>query len=81
VTRITVDKEMREKLLNFSRPLELCNEAGMILARLVPSTPLSNPEDWEELTPMPTDEDIQRRIDSNERTYSTQELIEKIKHM
>jgi hypothetical protein len=81
MTRITVDKEMREKLLNFSRPLELCNEAGMILGRLVPSTPLTDPENWVELTPMPTDEEIRRRIDSHERTYSTQELIEKIKRM
>ena len=81
MTRITIDEETRKKLLNCSKPLELCNEAGIVLARLTPSTPWIDPEEWIELTPEESDEEIQRRIDSGEETYSTKELIDQIKQL
>jgi hypothetical protein len=51
----------------------------MVLARLMPSTPWTDPENWIELTPGVSDEEIQLAIDSGEETYSTQELIDEIK--
>jgi hypothetical protein len=81
MTRVTIDDEMRKKLLNCTKPLELCNEAGLVLARLTPSIPWTDSEDWEELTPPVSDEEIQRRIESNEPTFTTQELIDKIKQL
>jgi len=81
MTRVTIDADLRKKLLNFTKPLELCNESGAVVARLVPSTPWTNPEEWIDLTPDVTDEEIQRAIDSGEETYSTQELIDEIKKM
>jgi hypothetical protein len=81
MTRITVDAEMRKKLLNLSVPLELCDEGGWVLARLTPSTPDNDPDNWEELTPPVSDEEIQREIDSNEPMFTTEELIERIKQM
>jgi hypothetical protein len=79
MTRVTVDAELRRRLMNCTTPLELCDERGTVLARLTPSTPWTDPENWIELTPNLSDEEIQRQIDSGEETYSTQELIEKIK--
>jgi hypothetical protein len=81
MTRITIDAETRKKLLNLSVPLELCHEGGWVLARLIPSTPDNDPENWIQLCPDETDEEIQRAIDSGEETFSTQELIDRIKKL
>jgi len=81
MTRVTLDAELKKKLLNCATPLELCDERGYVLAKLMPSTPWSDPENWVSLGPEPTDEEIQREIDSGERTYTTQELIDEIKKL
>jgi hypothetical protein len=81
MTRVTVDAEMKKKLLNLSVPLELCDERGWVLARLSPSTPDNDPDNWIDLCPDESDEEIQRAIDSGEQTYSTQELIDQIKKL
>jgi hypothetical protein len=80
MTRVTIDDEMQRKLLNCTMPLELCNASGTVLARLVPSTPWTDPENWVELGSDASDEEIEREIDSGE-TYSTQELIDQIKKL
>jgi hypothetical protein len=81
MTRVTIDNETRKKLLNCATPLELCDEAGIVLAKLTPSTPSSDSENWIDLTPDLTDDEIQRAIDGGEETYSTEELINEIKKM
>jgi hypothetical protein len=77
--KITIDDELRKKLMYLTTPLELCDKEGHVLARLTPSTPWNDPENWEALTPDISEEELQRRLNSDEPTYSTQELIEKIK--
>jgi hypothetical protein len=81
MTRITIDEETRKKLLNCTRPLELCNEAGVVLARLTPSTQLSDSDDWIELGPSPTDEEVERIMDGREPKVAHEELVEKIKQL
>jgi hypothetical protein len=81
MTRVILDEEMRKKLLDCIKPLELCNEAGIVLARLTPSPDGSDPDDWDELTPPVSDEEIQRRIDSDEPTFTTQDLVERIQQL
>jgi hypothetical protein len=81
MTRVILDEEMRKKLLDCTKPLELCDEAGIVLARLTPSLNASDPDDWEELTPPVSDEEIQRQIDSDEPTFTTQDLVERIKQL
>jgi hypothetical protein len=81
MTRVTIDVEVRKALLNFTKPLELCDESGTILGKLIPTKSDMTADDWIDLTPDETDEEIQRAIDSGEETYSTQELIDKIKKM
>jgi hypothetical protein len=80
MTRVTVDKEMRKVLLNFTKPLELCDESGSILGKLIPAKPDITEDDWIDLTPELTDEELEKEIDSGEG-YSTQELIAEIKKM
>jgi hypothetical protein len=81
MTRVTIDAALREKLMDFRVPLELCDESGHVVARVAPSTPYNDPENWVELTPHVSEEEIERRISSDEPTYTTQEVIEKIKKL
>jgi hypothetical protein len=80
MTRVTIDEEIRKVLLNFTKPLELCDETGSILGKLIPNRPHTDADDWIDLTPDLTDEELEREIDSGEG-YSTQELIAEIKKM
>jgi hypothetical protein len=81
MTRVILDEEMRKKLFDCTKPLELCNEAGIVLAHLMPSLDGIDADDWEDLTPPASDEEIQRRIDSDEPTFTTQDLVERIKRL
>jgi hypothetical protein len=81
MTRVTVDADLRKKLLNCTTPLELCDESGIVLAKLAPCARETNTDDWIDLTPDVTDEEIQREIDSGEASYSTQGLIAEIKRI
>jgi hypothetical protein len=77
--KITVDSETRRKLLFLTTPLEICDDDGQVLARLIPSTPWNDPDNWVELTPEISDEEIERRLKEGGPTYTTQELIERLK--
>jgi hypothetical protein len=78
MTRVTVDADLRKVLLNFTTPLELCDESGSILGKLIPIRPVIADGDWIDLTPDLTDEQLENEIDSGEG-HSTQELIAEIK--
>lgn len=79
MTKIKVDYELRKKLLFLTTPLEFCDESGKVIARYTPSTPWNDPDRWVELTPEITEEELERRRNSNERTYSTEEVIAMLK--
>ena len=76
MTRITIDDELRQKLLNFSQDIELCDDQGYVIARVQRSTPLNDPENWVELTPPMSEEELQAALNSNEPGISTAELKE-----
>ena len=79
--RITVDDDLKEKLLGFDEDIELCDQEGYVLARVKPSTPWNDPDNWVLLTPEITPEEIQRRLTTDEPTFTTQEVIEKLRSM
>jgi hypothetical protein len=81
MTKVTVDAELRKKLLYFKTPLELCDEAGQVIARLTPSTPWNDPDNWVELTPPVSEDELQRRMSSDEPTYTTQELLDQLRQV
>jgi hypothetical protein len=78
--KIVIDAEMRKKLLYFMTPLELCDEDGQVLARLTPSTPWNDPDNWKWAADI-TKEEPAEGINPDEPTLSTQELIDRIKGM
>jgi hypothetical protein len=72
MTRIIVDESLRKKLRNFSEPLELCEEGGHIVARLLPAF---DPSAYEGLEPQISKEELQRRKQHKGKTYSTAEVL------
>jgi hypothetical protein len=80
MTRITVNTQVQELFLNFTKPLELCDASGSFVGKFIPATPHIVEDDWIDLTPELTDEELEKEIDSGEG-YSTQELIDEIKRM
>jgi hypothetical protein len=80
MTRVTVGPGLQKILLNFSQPLELCDESGVVRAKLVPCL-ADDTNEWIDLTADNSDEEIQREIESGEEGYSTEELIAEIKKM
>jgi hypothetical protein len=72
MTRVIVDDALRNKLHNFTEPLELCDSSGKVLASLVPAFDPSEYEPWE---PEFSDEELRQQEESDEESYTTAELL------
>ena len=72
MTRITLDAAMLAKLHNLTEPLEVCDESGAVLARLLP---VFDPSQYEPLEPQVSQEELRRRAQSGEKTYTTAEVL------
>jgi hypothetical protein len=71
MTRVIVDGTLRSKLHNFAQPLELCDESGRVLGRLIPALNLS---EYEPLEPQVSEEELDRREQETE-SYTTAEVL------
>ena len=72
MTRVVVNETLRSILHDLSRPLELCDESGRILARVLPTI---DPTQFEGLDPQITREEMQRRKHDKGKTYTTAEVL------
>jgi hypothetical protein len=70
MTQVILDAALRSKLHGLTQPLELCDEAGRVLARLVPVVDESQ---FEPLEPQISAEELQRR--RGEPEFSTAEVL------
>jgi hypothetical protein len=71
MTQIVLDSAMRRKLNNLREPADLVDEAGKILAHLIP---VLDPADWKPVDPDLPEEELERR--RKEPDYSTAEVLE-----
>jgi hypothetical protein len=72
MTRIIVNETLRNTLHDFSEPLELCDDSGRVLARLLPALDHSR---YEGLEPPFTPEELRRRKQDKGKTYTTAEVL------
>jgi hypothetical protein len=70
MTQIVLDAALRSKLYDLRQPLELCDESGRVLARLIP---LLDESQFEPVESLLSPEEIQRRRE--EPDYSTAEVL------
>ena len=72
MTKLTLDADLKNRLLNLTEPLELCDETGRIRARLFPA---EDPAEYEFSEPPISEEEMTRRAQSNEKRYTTAEVL------
>ena len=75
MTRIIVDDSLRARLHNLDEPLVLCGQQGQVFGHFVPAVDMS---EWEPVSPGVSDEELDRRARSNERRYSTTEVLARL---
>ena len=75
MTKVIVDAALRSKLHNLTEPLELCDESGQPLARVMPLPDLSHYEPWE---PPIREEELQRR-EQSDKWYTTEQVLAHLK--
>ena len=72
MTRIVMDDVLRQKLNGLNEILELCDDSGQILARVVPTSRVR----LEDLIPPISEEELRRRLNTPpSRTYTTEEVL------
>jgi hypothetical protein len=72
MTHMTIDPGLSARLNQLSLPTTLCDPSGKVLGRFFPS---ANMEEWIAVSPDISDEELDRRMKSNERRYTTAELL------
>jgi hypothetical protein len=70
--RVTLDAEQAKKILDAREPVELCDPSGEVLGRVLPNF---DPTKWEILGEEVSEEELERRASSNQKRYSTAEVI------
>jgi hypothetical protein len=71
MTRIILDADMRMKLLGVMQPLELCDESGQVLGRVIPTIDRTKIKGAE---PEISEEELQRR-ENEPGEYTTAEVL------
>jgi hypothetical protein len=65
MSKVTLDSALRGKLPDLSQPFAVCDEAGNIIGRLIPKS----------LEPPLPREEIERRKQGKDKTYTTAEVL------
>jgi len=72
MTQIILDTALASRLHAMGQPVELCDPSGRVVGRFVPLIDLSQ---WQPVTPDITEEELQQRLQSPEKRYTTQEVL------
>jgi hypothetical protein len=72
MTRVVINDTLRTMLHDLSQPLELCDESGRVLARLLPTVDAAQ---YENLGPQISREELQRRKQNKGKTFTTAEVL------
>jgi hypothetical protein len=72
MSKIVVDASLRSLLQAVNQPVDLCDESGQVLGRFLPAVDLSR---YEVVEPPISDEELDRLSRSNEKTYTTAEVL------
>jgi len=71
MTRITLDADLKARLMNLTESLELCDERGTVVARV---SPVPDPAEWESVEPPVTEAELDVQ-DKTGQWYTTAELF------
>jgi hypothetical protein len=77
MTRVVLDTNLRQKLYDLVQPLELCDENGKVLARLLP---IYDRAEYGPLEPQVSDKELRRREQST-NWYTTEQVLAHLKEL
>jgi hypothetical protein len=72
MTKVTIDAELFARLRALNESVELCGPEGEVAGKFHPVVDLSG---WEPVDPEISEEELDRRENSNEKRYTTAEAI------
>ena len=78
MTRVVLDADSASRLYDVSHTVELCDPSGRVLGRFIPASDLSQ---WEPMIPDVTEDELERREQSNEKRYSTAEVLAHLENL
>ncbi|MBY0526537.1 MAG: hypothetical protein K2R98_24290 [Gemmataceae bacterium] len=78
MTRVVVNAKLRSQLPDLSQPIEFCDESGHVIAR---AFPVLHPAEYGPLDPQISDEELRRREQSNEKRYTTAEMLDYLRKL
>jgi hypothetical protein len=78
MTRVTIDDDLKQKLYDLTREIELCDKDGRVVARV---KPVIDPSQLELLAPLASDVELDRRSKSSEKRYTTQEMLDYLEQL
>jgi hypothetical protein len=73
MTRIVLDNILRSNLMDFARPLELCDETGRVVGMFVPAVDYAAVE---RARPPISDEELDRR--NHSASFTTAEVLSRL---
>jgi len=78
MTQIKLDATLASKLQKLDCEAQLCDPSGNVVGRFVPLIDLSM---WEPVTPGVSEEELDRREQSNEKHYTTDEVLKHLESL
>jgi hypothetical protein len=72
MSRIILDSALCGKLRGLAEPVQLCDDSGRVLGEFIPRIDMS---EWEFVGPEVSEEELDRREGSNEKRYTTAEVL------
>jgi hypothetical protein len=78
MSKVLLDADLLAKLKNLAEPLELCDESGRVVARV---TPVSDPIEFGPQEPQVSNAELRRREQSDERRYTTAEVLAHLRNL
>lgn len=78
MVRITINNDLKKKLLAADGMVELCDESGKLLAHAIPNQS-QIPPGWVPMTPELSDEELARRMEYDGPGMTTEELIDHLR--
>ena len=72
MTRLLIDANLPAKFHELTEPVELCDPSGKVVGRF---EPFFDMVEWEIIGPQVSGEELDRRANSNQKRYSTAEVL------
>jgi hypothetical protein len=78
MTKIIIDPELSKQLRALTEAMELCDPSGQVVGKFIPA---EGETKWEPLSPVASDEELDRRARSGEKRYSTAEVLAHLENL